>query len=466
LDDELLDVATSVLEHGLRQFRGQRSGDLSPWVPTEPLAELLAGHDGRLPVEGTGLQATSDFLVSEVLTRPTGNTHPNFFGWVHGSGDEIGIVTAIMAASMNANTGGRDHGAVHIEQTVLSWFRQIFGFAQGAGAVFTQGSSESSLLALAVARTNARRASFTANDPREEVVYAGNDVHESVTKCARILQFGHLRHVGSGTRTVGMSPEILRQMIRSDRESGRTPACVVATAGAIDSGGCDPLLEISDVCREERVWLHVDGAFGAWLRIAPPPFDTPVRGIDRADSLAFDVHKWLPVPFAAGVLLVADREIHRETFASAAEYLSPSDGLAGGPDWAVNYGVALSRPFQGLAPYAVLRVRGLRAIGEGIAYCVVLAHYFAHLVEQHPNTRLAAPVVGNVVLFHAVSADGQSLPADDVAAGLQLSGRSVFSTTALEGRRVLRACFVNHNTRPRHVDQAMRELEEFVGRFS
>ena len=241
---------------------------------------------------------------------------------------------------------------------------------------------------------------------------------------------------------------------------------MTATAGSIDSGASDPLEAVAEVCREEGVWLHVDGAFGAWLQIAPPPFDEPIRGIELADSLAFDFHKWLPVPFAVGALLVKDRDVHRATFANEASYLAQGRALAGGPDWAVNYGIALSRPFSGLAPYLILRAHGLRDLGRGIAYCVVLAHYFADLIERSPSFALAAPVVGNVVLFELSARPDAALRAADVAADLQERGETVFSTTSRGGRTVLRACFVNHGTRPKHVEQAVRELEAWAERAS
>ena len=187
-----------------------------------------------------------------------------------------------------------------------------------------------------------------------------------------------------------------------------------------------------------------------------------MRGIDGADSLAFDLHKWFPGPFATGVLLVADAASHRATFATDASYLSPSKALAGSPDWAVNYGVALSRPFQGLAPYVIMRSRGIAALGEAIAYCVVLAHYFAHLIEASTSLRLAAPAVGNVILFQALDALGEAIDADVIANDLQERGETVFSTTRQNQTRVLRACFVNHLTRPAHVEQAIRELEGAV----
>jgi aromatic-L-amino-acid decarboxylase len=462
-DGESIAFAHAVLDHVFQAFRERARNERPVWEDPAPVVDALRGSYGRLPIAGAPLAATVHFLTGVLLQHPVGNTDPRFLGWVHGGGDELGIGAAMIMAGMNSNTGGRDHGAVHVEATVLEWVRRIFGFPDSSSGVFTQGTSEANLLALAVARTSARNCETGDIDPRCEVVYVASDTHDSVMKAARLLQYGHVRQIPGREGDPRIDPDSLARAVASDRAEGLSPVCVVASAGTIDRGICDDLRSLAEVAREARIWLHIDGAFGAWLRIAPPPFDEPVAGIEFADSLAFDFHKWLPSPFAAGALLVRDRQAHRATFSTAASYLSPSDALAGGPDWAVNYGVALSRPFQGLAPYLVLRTHGLRALGQSIAYCVVLANYFADRIECADELRLVVPVEGNVVLFEAIGPDGVPLPADDVAASLQRRGRTVFSTTEFDGRRVLRACFVNHRTRPRHVDEAIDDLLDLVG---
>jgi aromatic-L-amino-acid decarboxylase len=454
----MLELTHDVLDRAFQGFQRRSHAEGPVWEDPEPVVDALRGPSGLFPNDGAPVAETLKFLTDVLLEHPVGNTDPRFLGWVHGGGDELGIAAAVIAAGMNANVGGRNHGAVHVEATVLGWVRSIFGFPDEASGVFTQGTSEANLLALAVARTSARRSAPDDINPCREVLYVASDSHDSVTKAAQLLQYGHVRSVPGRGNEPRVDPESLARAVASDRAAGLLPVCVVGSAGTIDRGACDDLRALAEVAREAGVWLHVDGAFGAWLRIAPPPFDEPVAGIDLADSLAFDFHKWLPSSFAAGALLVRDRELHRATFSTQASYLSPSEALAGGPDWAVNYGVALSRPFQGLAPYLVLRTHGLRALGESIAYCVVLANYFADRIERSGGLELVVPVDGNVVLFEVIGADGVRLQTDDVAASLQRGGRTVFSTTEFDGRRVLRACFVNHRTRPGHVDEAIDDL--------
>mgnify|MGYP000497494397 FL=1 len=351
-------LALRSLREAYRWHQLHRSGDLPVWEAPDGLETHLAASHGALPLESSDPDDVVDFLLREVMPRPTGNSHPSFLGWVHGGGDELQMIAAIIASAMNSNTGGRNHGATHVDRTVLGWLRDIFDFGPSSSAVFTQGTSEANLLALAIARTRVHSDSTTVVEVSREVVYVGEDVHDSVTKAARLLQFGHIRVVRADQDNGGFSADALEGAVNRDRADGFIPVAVVASAGSIDSGACDQLDDIADVCLDKGVWMHVDGAFGAWLRIAPPPFDEPVAGIERADSLAFDLHKWLPMPFSTGVLLTKDPAAHRATFASDAGYLEPGAGLAGGPDWVVDHSIAVSRSLQGLTPCPSLRARG------------------------------------------------------------------------------------------------------------
>jgi aromatic-L-amino-acid decarboxylase len=479
------ELSHQVLAAAIADQRQRAASNLPVWQEPAGLEDALrTGGWSELTSEPRAARELVEFLLTEVLSHPTGNVDPRFLGWVHGSGHELGVISAVIVAAMNANTGGRHHGAMLIESTVRQWLLRIFGFQQAASAVLTQGTSEANLLGLAVAREWARSvrrpdAEETYRpDPRLEVLYTGPGVHESVTKAARILQFGPLRCVGNANSAdERLDPEALAVAIANDLDAGLHPVAIVATAGGVDSGATDDLLQLRAVANRFGLWLHVDGAFGAWLRIAPSPFDAPVRGIDGADSLALDLHKWLPVPMTVGALLVRDSILHRRTFSTRAPYLQHGEALAGGEDWPTDYGIALSRPFQGLAPFMILQSIGLRALGEGIAHCVVLADYFSQLLVASGAFRLARPTVGNVVRFEPIpkAAPGYSarrgggptgldamsrsvVDAGRLAALLQRDGSTVFSTTIVDGRQVLRACFVHHGTRTHHVEEAVQQL--------
>jgi aromatic-L-amino-acid decarboxylase len=471
------EIAHRVLDAALTDRRGRAASQLPVWrEPSSLEAALRTTRWSELGSEPRDVEELVAFLLTEVLPFPTGNVDPRFFGWVHGSGHELGVIAATVVAAMNANTGGRHHGAMLIDSTVRQWLLRIFGFPRAASAVLTQGTSEANLLGLAVAREWAR--SFgrpdteeaRPPDPRLEVLYAGPGVHESVMKAAKLLQFGPLRCVGDANGAdERLDPEALAVAIQNDLDAGLHPVAIVATAGGVDSGATDDLLQLRAVADRFGLWLHVDGAFGAWLRIATPPFDAPVRGIDAADSLALDLHKWLPVQMTVGGLLVRDSAVHRRTFSTGAPYLQRGEALASGEDWPTDYGMALSRPFQGLAPFLILQSIGLKALGEGIAHCVVLADYFSHLLVASGAFRLARPTVSNVVRFEPIhpAAPGCStergggsmgLDAGRLAARLQREGSTVFSTTTVDGRQVLRACFVHHGTRTHHVEEAVQQL--------
>ena len=243
-----------------------------------------------------------------VLPYATGNTHPRFFGWVHGSGTPGGMLAELLAGAMNANLGGRDHGPIYVERKVIEWSRRLFGFPEGASGLLVSGTSMATLIGLTVARnhlagTDVRRQGFSlTNSPL--VAYASAEAHNSVAKALEILGLGRdsLRAVPTDA-AYRMDLDALSRMIARDRETGLQPFCVIGTAGTVNTGAIDDLAAIAGVCAREGLWFHVDGAFGA-AAILSETLGERLQGIEKADSLAFDFHKWLHVPYDAGCILV------------------------------------------------------------------------------------------------------------------------------------------------------------------
>jgi glutamate/tyrosine decarboxylase-like PLP-dependent enzyme len=264
--------------------------------------------------------------------------------------------------------------------------------------------------------------------------------------------------VGSrALRTVPPDPDgrldmtSLVQAVAEDRRAGLQPFCVIGTAGSVDAGDFDDLQALAEFCAAERLWFHIDGAFGAWARLADAPWRGLTAGIDRADSIAFDFHKWMYVQYDCGAVLLRDESAHRAAFAARPAYLAAQDGgLGGGDPWYCDYGIDLSRGFRALKVWAALRAHGSAAFGAAITRNCQHAALMARLVESTPGLRLAAPVRLNVCCFSAAPADWPAVAQDDlnahIARALQLSGDAVFSTTRIQGRTVLRAAIVNHRT--------------------
>jgi len=456
LADEVADFLGSAREHHWRPF------------PDDVRRRVALGD----ACSGVGLDQVADELIRGIMPYGAGNTHPRFFGWVQGSGNAAGILAEFVSAVMNSNCGGRNHAAIAIERDVIDWSRRCFGFPMTASGLLVSGTSQATLLALVAARQHclgaASRGSGLSGHPAL-VLYAAEGVHTAITKAMDVSGVGseNLRLVPIDAKTGGMRVELLPALIAADRAAGRTPFCVVGTAGSVDRGGFDPLARIAALCRNENLWFHVDGAFGAWLRIAEPNLRTLVEGIDDADSIACDFHKWMFAPYDCGMLLVRDEMRHRAAFASRPSYLaSQGNGIAGGEPWYCDYGVDLSRSFRALKVWATLRTYGSDRLGEVITSNCRLARQMAGLIGQSTVLRLHAPVISNVCCFgvsdSAITPAAASSLNGTIVARLQESGKTVLSTTTLEGMTVIRAAICNHRTLNADVAATISEIERLA----
>ena len=416
-----------------------------------------------LPRAGAALEDVYADFARDVLPYPTGNAHPRFFGWVHGAGTPAGVLAELLAAGMNANVGGREHAAVYVERTVVGWFRELFRFPAESSGILTTGTSMGNLLAVVAARDAAlddARSRGISGAPL--VAYATPGAHDSLAKAMRIAGLGEaaLRRVDAAE---------LPARIAADRAAGKRPFLVAATAGSVDTGAFDDLHALAELCARERVWLHVDGAFGAFA-VLSKRHEHFVRGIERADSLAFDAHKWLQAPYTAGCVLFRDERAHRAAFASSPNYLARADrGAAAGAPWYADYGLELSREFRALKLWLTLRHFGFDALGEVVERTCGLAQRLGAAVEAAPDLELVAPVTLNIVCFRwrPPGAGGPALDTinEAIAVALQESGRAVPSMATVDGVRALRACIINHRTGPADVDALVEAVREVGATF-
>src|SRR2546425_1656417 len=257
-----------------------------------------------LPVKGQGPAAVYEDFLRDVFPNGMGNVHPRFWGWVIGTGTPFGALADLMASTMNPNIGGGDQGPNHLELQVMTWLKEMLGYPADASGLLVSGGSMANLVGIAVAR-NAKAAADVAQAglkaaPRQMVLYASTETHNSVHKAASLLGLGRgaLREIAvdAGYR---IDVAALRRAIAEDRKAGLYPFCVVGNAGTVNTGAIDALPELADLCKAENLWFHVDGAFGALAAISPN-LKALVRGMDRADSLAFDLHKWMYMPYEVG----------------------------------------------------------------------------------------------------------------------------------------------------------------------
>lgn len=434
------------------------------WQPMPP--EARQRLRAPLPVQATPLAEVHAGFLRDVLPYSTGNVHPGFMGWVHGGGSVPGLLGEMLAGGLNANLGGRDHAPIEVERQILAWVREVFGFPEGASGLFVSGTSMANFLALLVARRAALgpgvRTGGLAEDGPSLRAYASTAVHACVPRAMDMAGLGttSLRLVPTGPDGA-MDPGALRLAVAEDRASGFRPFLVVGTAGTVDTGAVDDLAGIADLCTREGLWFHVDGAFGA-LAVLAPGKARLLRGLERADSLAFDFHKWGQVPYDAGYLLVRDGELHRAAFATPAAYLRrETRGLAAGSPWPTDFGPDLSRGFRALKTWFTLRACGLERLGRAIQHSCDLAAYLARRIEVLPDLELMAPVTLNIVCFRHRGEDPDALNAR-LAVRIQESGLAAPSTTVLGGRTVLRAALVNHRTRREDVDRLLDAVLELA----
>lgn len=431
------------------------------WQPIP--AEVRAAFDAPLPAAPVALAEAHGRFMTQVLPYAVGNTHPRFMGWVHGGGTVEGLLAEMLAAGLNANLGGRDQMPLEVERQIVRWMRDLFAFPATAGGLLVTGSSMANLIGVLVARTRAlgvgSRETGVA-DPslgRPLVAYTAASAHGCVAQAFAISGLGTqaLRHVPVDADH-RMDLVALESLIAADRAAGLRPFLVVGTAGTVDTGAVDDLDALATVAERQQMWFHVDGAFGA-LGMLAPEIAPRLRGIERADSIALDFHKWGQVPYDAGFILVRDQADQLAAFASPAAYLARHPrGLAAGSPWPCDLGPDLSRGFRALKVWFTLVTHGTERLGAAIGHSCRLAQRLKDRIDAHPLLERLAPVALNIVCFrYADPASGLSAAQVDrlnteLVADLQESGIAVPSTTTVGGRTAIRTAIrvalVNHRT--------------------
>ena len=424
------------------------------WQPIPD--EVRSRFRSELPEAPSDLAAVHQEFMRDILPFNTGNVHPGFMGWVHGGGTPVGMLAEMLAAGLNANLGGRDHVPIDVERQIVRWMQRIFGFPESATGLFVTGTSMANLIGVLIARDTELgfevRCAGVAGSSQRLAAYTSVAAHGCIRKAMDISGIGSdaLRLIPvDGRHRIDLNA--MERAIGEDRRAGLTPFLVVGTAGTVDTGAIDNLDALAGICNRERLWFHVDGAYGA-LAILAPDLAPRLKGIERADSLAFDFHKWGQVPYDAGFILVRDGVLHRKTFAASAPYLRKElRGLAAGAPWPCDYGPDLSRGFRALKTWFTLKVHGAAALGSVISRTCALARYLESRIAETPELELLAPVELNVVCFRYRAEDAQRLN-PRIVIELQESGLVAPSTTIIDGRLAIRAAIVNHRTGRREID--------------
>ena len=432
----------------------------------QPIPDAVrAGFRDALPRKPCDLGEVYGEFTDFIMPYATGNVHPGFMGWVHGGGTAVGMLAEMLAAGLNANLGGRDHIPIEVERQVVEWTRQMFGFPGGASGIFVTGTSMANLMAVLVARTSALgqavRRRGVAEAGASLTAYTSIAAHGCIGKAMDVAGFGSdaLRCV-EVDRCHRIDVDALRARIVADREAGLKPFLVVGSAGTVDVGAIDDLRALGSLCRDQGLWFHVDGAYGA-LGVLSPAVAPLLAGLEDADSIALDFHKWGQVPYDAGFLLVRDGELHRQAFAAPAAYLRrETRGLAAGSPWPCDLGPDLSRGFRALKTWFTLKTFGTERLGAVITRCCALAGYLQMRILAEPRLELLAPVQLNIVCFR-YRAEFPDRVNGDIVIDIQESGIAAPSTTLVEGQLAIRAAIVNHRTDTCDIDALLEAVLEF-----
>jgi glutamate/tyrosine decarboxylase-like PLP-dependent enzyme len=455
--DDFRATAHAALDDAIDFLRTVNQRPVWEAVPQQVQQSLEA----PLPVDERPLAEVYAEFKTAILPYATGNIHPRFFGWVHGAGQAGGIVAELLAAAMNANCGGRDHAGIRVEREVINWCKTIFQFPAEASGLLVSGTSMANLIGLGVARHEHTggcvRRQGLKDYPGVLVAYASVEAHESVVKAAEILGLGAM-----GLRKIPVRPDLtmdveaLEEALAEDRRAGKQPFCVIASAGTVNSGAIDPLNPLASLCARENLWFHVDGAFAA-LGFLSEALRPRLEGLERADSLAFDFHKWAQVQYDAGCLLVRRGDVHRAAYAMSPPYLRRGKrGLAGGEDWPCDFGPELSRSFRALKVWFAFEEHGARKIGRIVEQNCAQAQYLADRIGREHELELMAPVSLNIVCFRFAGAGLPSEELDylneDIVADLQEGGIAAPSTTRIGERLAIRVNLTNHRTRRADLD--------------
>ncbi len=450
--NDLQTIGTGILKDMLKH--SQQIRNKSVWQ--QPSQSVIEFFDKPLPKEPTPLNSIYADVKSQIIPYTSGNIHPRFWGWVMGNGTPVGMLAEMIAAGLNVNmVGGFQSGSL-VEKQVLNWLKELMGYSIESSGVLVSGASMANFIGLSVALNS--KANFNVgkeglqNTRNKFCFYASKETHNSIEKTIKLLGIGtdYLRLIDVNDK-FEIDSEKLLSAIQRDRISGFIPCCIIGNAGTVNTGAIDNLNKLAEISKVENIWFHVDGAIGAVLMMNKN-LKNKIDGISKADSIAFDLHKWAHIQYEAGCCLVKNSKKHSETFSIDSDYLEITKrGLSGGDDWFCDYAIELSRGFKALKVWIAFRESGIEKIGRLMEQNINQAKYLNSLIEKESNFERLSPTNLNIVCFRFKfpEMDEASLNKmnEEIVLRIQEGGKFLSSYTKINGKYAIRVCITNHRTK-------------------
>jgi aromatic-L-amino-acid decarboxylase len=430
--------------------------------------EIKNHFQETLPQHGTEIEDIYADFKENILPYPKGNIHPRFWAYVQGTGTPFAMMADMLASGLNANVTIGEHSAMYVDKQVIEWSKEMLNFPKSGSGILLSGASMANITGIVIARNafgeQLVRSKGLQAQSAQLVMYMSTETHSCVIKAAEVAGIGTLGirkvRVNSDYR---MDIEHLKELIAEDRKAGCAPFCIVGNAGTVNTGAIDPLQDIADICKTENLWFHIDGAFGALAKLTAQ-YAEVLKPIEDADSVAFDYHKWMYMPYEVGCLLVKNKTDHRNAFAYEPNYLlSHERGLASGPDLVSNFGLELSRGFKALKVWMSLKEHGIEKFRALILQNIAQAFYLESLIKNEKNLELLTPVTLNVVCFRynpnrQLSQSALNILNKEILMRLHEEGVAVPSYTFLDGNYVIRVANVNHRSKKSDFDALVYDV--------
>lgn len=427
-----------------------------------------------IPKEGKDASEVYAEFVKYIQSYAKGSIHPRFWAWVEGTGTPLGALADFLASSINSNVAIGEQSAMYVDKQVVNWSIEMMGMPKTSSGMLVSGGSMANTTALIVAR-NAKmedvRATGVHGVERRPVMYCSTETHSCVMKSSEVIGVG-----SHGLRKIPVNADyqidiaLLEKKIIEDLDLGYQPICVIANAGTVNTGAIDDLMAIRGLTAKYDLWMHIDGAFGA-LSILSPDYPEVKQAIALTDSVAFDYHKWMYMPYEVGCVLINDEKAHMNAFSLTPNYLLKHErGLAAGPETLNSYGIELSRGFKALKVWMSIKEHGIDTYAEMINKNIAQAKYLGNLVMSYDDLELAAPVTLNIVCYRYMwSGMGDAAHNErnkEITMRLQEEGIASPSSTMLDGKYYIRVAISNHRSKKADFDLLISETIRIASTLS